>query len=173
MITIFSVLVVVAYAAISLVVVTIVGKKKNARTAGLVAGAFLLLGTWDVILGRAALWYSCEFRQIVSIPTEKISIAGKYFDRYGRPDLYEIGKHTPFVFKFSTNRVLNWIGLEERIFTIVDTRSNQTIARVLRFGVENGWLERFLNPGMTSCKSDGGNLATLFVREIDSTSSPK
>ena len=170
MITLFSLLIVVAYVVISIAVIVVVGKKKSAKAAGIVAWALFLLGTWDVILGRAALYYECEFNVVSEFPNEKIALSDKYFDRYGRVDWNTVKKETSYstVYKFSS--LVPWLGLEELNATVFDSTKNVAIARKTNFLVSAGWLESGLSPSKKSCEAKEQSLDSIFVPVLKSIS---
>ena len=173
MITLFSLLIVVAYVVISIAVTVVVARKKNARAAGFVAAALFLLGTWDVILGRAALWYSCEFKRVAVLPTQKIPLGTQFIDKHGRVDWNLVDRETQYSFKYSTTTIADWLGFEERNATVIDRKAGQTIARISHFAVKNGWLEQFANPGMTSCSADGVHPESTFTLQTAVNSTTK
>lgn len=161
-ITLFSLLVVVAYVAISIAVIVVVARKKGGRIAGVVAAGLFLLGTWDVILGRAALWYSCEFKRTAVFPSERIAMPKEYFNRRGHIDLYALEKNSPYLFRFQVSPVLAWVGLEERRASISDRRLSSEVVVQTSFGVSPGWLERFASPRMQSCSNVQFDLEQAF-----------
>lgn len=168
-ISIFSVLVVVAYVVISVAVIVVVARKKGGRIAGVVAAGLFLLGTWDVILGRAALWYSCEFKRVISLPAEKIPLSAKYYDRFGRMDWSLVKRETQYSSSHKSTPIVDWLGLEEFRSTVIDNAKTSIIAINTSFLASPGWLERFVSPGMASCSDDGTNLESAFVK----TSAPR
>ena len=163
MITLFSLLIVAAYVVISIAVIVFVGKKKSAKAAGIVAGVLFLLGTWDVILGRAALWYSCEFERVDIRPVEKIVLPEVLFDKRGYVIWSQLKKETHYALEYKSAVVLNWLGLKESRALVLDRTANRLIAENTSFSVSPGWLERFVNPYMGVCIENGSNLDSVFT----------
>lgn len=167
MITLFSLLIVAAYVVISIAVTVAVAKKKNARAAGFVAAALFLLGTWDVILGRAALWYSCEYSRISIVPQVKIPMPEKYFNRNGHLDLFALEKDSPYAFQFKATEIFPLLGLEERRATITDYRTRSDVIVKTSFGVAPGWLERLISPLKQSCSNFQFDFESAFEVKRD------
>ena len=167
MITLFSLLIVAAYVVISVAVIVVVGKKKSAKAAGIVAGALFLLGTWDVILGRAALWYSCEYKRVSKMPLEKVQLSQKYFNRNGHVNWSLLEKEKKYSATYVTTKNIGWLGLEEFRVSVLDATSGSNVATYTDFHVSAGWLERFVSPRMDGCISDGTSLDSIFSSSND------
>ena len=163
MISLLGLLIVVAYVVVSIAIIFIVGKKKSARAAGIVAGVLVLLGTWDVILGRAALWYSCEFKRESTHPVERIALPATFFDRHGYVNWNLLKTESRYALEYKSETTIDWLGLKETRAFIFDRAKNRKIAENTSFLVSPGWLEQFMSPLLDSCREDKATLDSVFA----------
>jgi hypothetical protein len=131
-----------------------------------VIALFILIPTWDIILGKLYFNHLCATQAGVKV-YKTVELPAEYWDAQGRAKFYvgwdsHLGKKYPLLYKRGTYPSVFYI--DNAGYKFVDRQSGQVLGEVVDFRYWGGWIARNFSPHntATTCELSGNLINEIF-----------
>lgn len=136
----------------------VVKRVPSKKAKWIAVAVFVLIPTWDEILGRVYFKYLCETESGVHV-YKTVELPAEYWDEGGEPKFYD-EKNGNFTLEgyrveYATGAYSSLFHVDNSGHKRVDRRSGQVLGEVTDFRYWGGWMRRNLSPHNTanSCEN--------------------